>query len=75
METTRYTGKIQLKTRKGFEDIFSASSNTLEVVEKHTKKDYVLDIYPGLSQRDMKKAKLTITDNNTGKVITEKEWD
>lgn len=71
---TRYTGVIQLKTKNGYEDIFSASSNTLEIVKKHTTREYVLDIYPGLTQKELKKSKLIITDNKTNEVLTEKEW-
>lgn len=71
----RYTGKIQLKTKKGYEDLFSASSNTLAIVKEHTKKSYVFSIFPGLEERDTSKARVIITDTKTNTVLTEKDWE
>ena len=75
MELPRYTAVIKRKTAKGYEDIFSTSSNRLEAVERDSRKEIVSHIFYEIEQMDLIGAKLIIMDNSTRTILTEKEWE
>jgi len=74
MEIKRYTAIVKRKTEKGYEDIFSSESNTLEIVEHNSQKRIVEHIFYEISEMDLIGAKIIIMDNLTHTILTEKDW-